>query len=112
MSSCTGRPARLAAKSQNAQSSALRAAPGATATMSAVGQFGDHHDGLGLGAAADGERSGDRPALDTDAKGEGAHLRIFYVSRKRPTTSGHAAGVAKDLSSPCPEMSHNAAHHC
>jgi hypothetical protein len=36
-----------------------------------VGQLGEHDDGFGLGAAADGEGPRDRPALDTDRKGEG-----------------------------------------
>ena len=57
--------------------------------------------------------AGDRPALDTDAKGEGAHLRIFYVSRKRPTTIGHGAGIANDSRVAClQEASHDASHRC
>ena len=44
----------------------------AAAAMAAVGQLGDHDDRLGLGAAADREGAGDRPALDRTASASGA----------------------------------------
>ena len=40
----------------------------APAPCLAIAQFGDHDHGLGLRAAADGEGTGDRPALDRDGK--------------------------------------------
>ncbi len=50
----------------------------APAAMGAVGEFRDHDDGFGLGAAADGKRAGDRPALHTNGQGEGAHRRRMH----------------------------------
>jgi len=55
--------------------------------MAAVGELGDHDHGFGLGAAADGERAGDRPALHTDGKGEGTHRE---VESARPANSVHS----------------------
>jgi len=52
--------------------------------MAAVGQLGDHDDGFGLGAAADGERAGDRPALDADGEGEGTHRPRMIRYREVP----------------------------
>ena len=40
----------------------------AAPAMRAVGQFGDHHRGFGLGAAADREGAGDRPAFVADGQ--------------------------------------------
>src|SRR5262249_39374325 len=85
----------------------------AAAVMGAVGELGDDHDGLGLGAAADGEWWGDGPALQANAEGGGAHWDIFYLKRKPPTTMGHGADVANDAPSPSlDEVSRDAAHGC
>ena len=43
----------------------------AVARMAAIAQFGDHDLGLGLGAAADRECAGDRPALGAHFKRQG-----------------------------------------
>src|SRR5262249_41376770 len=43
--------------------------------VGSVREFRHHDHPLGLGAAADGEGAGDRPALDTHGKGEGVHWR-------------------------------------
>ena len=44
----------------------------AAAAVAAVAQLGDHHLRLGLGAAADREGAGDRPAFGADGQREGA----------------------------------------
>src|ERR1700757_2395142 len=41
----------------------------AAAAMFAFGKLGDDHRRFGFAAAADRERTGNRPALDTDGKG-------------------------------------------
>jgi hypothetical protein len=123
---------------QNAQSSALRAAPAAIAVcrcsrsrpfamgpamasiaashaldrlavarigthsprpaMTTVVEFGDHDHGLGLGAAADRERAGDRPAFDADGEGGGrrAHRRVRRIAWA-PATALQAPGVEQEL---------------
>ena len=43
----------------------------AATLVATVGQFGGDHLGLGLGAAADRKRAGDRPAFGADGQGKG-----------------------------------------
>ena len=55
----------------------------ATPARLTLAQFGDHHGGLGLGAAADGEGAADRPALDGDAEGQRRGHGLEDIHRKR-----------------------------
>jgi hypothetical protein len=54
--------------------------------MAATADFRHHRHGLRLGAAADGETAGDRPALDSGGKRwrfAGSHFKIWqFLSRR------------------------------
>src|SRR4051794_5585603 len=71
----------------------------AAAVMAAVGEIRHHHDGFGLGAAADRERARDRPAFDADGEGGGrpAHRpprRIAWAPATALQAPGRRAGAA------------------
>jgi hypothetical protein len=54
--------------------------------MAATADFGHRRHRLGLGAAADGEAAGDRPALDSGGKRwrfAGSHFKIWQFLNRR-----------------------------
>ena len=65
----------------------------AAAAVGAIAQFGHHHDGFGLAAAADGENAGQRPPLDPDGEFHARSNMTGDISRAQGSQS--ASGPAR-----------------